>query len=514
MQTNHESFTAAVRQEWAAFRGRGRIIAMAVAILVTVLLGLLAAYSDRSTCSEGTVEIACPTDPIGPRGQAVSDQFSFAHRPLGRDGAITVRLTSMAGTITYPPPNHDKIVPGLVPWAKAGILIKDGVAQGSSYAALMVTGANGVRMQHDFVHDTAGGPGGVSPESPRWLRLSRSGETITGHESTDGVRWTQVGVAHLPGLPETVQVGLFAASPGDLTLRSVGLGASAPQVRFTQASATFDNVTLSGAPAAEWRDDAVGRRGTTDWERHHLAAGLVVADGTFTVTGSGDIGPVGTVGSHAIEDTLLGLVIGLIIVIVVAVRLRTPAPLSGRVLAARAVVTGAVAFVTGLIAAGVAVPLGAMVLHDVGSSVLPTPMVIQVRLIVGVAGLFAVVAVFALAMGALVRRAWQAVLLTIALVVVPSVLAALPLLPDNVADWLLRLTPAAGFAVQQTSDEFPQVLAHYAPSAGYFPLPGWAGFAVLCAYTAALLVTGGRRCSGPSGSSADIRPGHAAAPAD
>jgi hypothetical protein len=58
----------------------------------------------------------------------------------------------------------------------------------------------------------------------------------------------------------------------------------------------------------------------------------------------------------------------------------------------------------------------------------------------------------------------------------------LPLLPDPVSQWLLRLTPAAAFAVGQTSAEYPQVIAHYAPSAGYYPLPWWAGLLVLCAY--------------------------------
>ncbi|MFD8146740.1 hypothetical protein [Streptomyces sp. NPDC059708] len=57
----------------------------------------------------------------------------------------------------------------------------------------------------------------------------------------------------------------------------------------------------------------------------------------------------------------------------------------------------------------------------------------------------------------------------------------------GLSQWLLRTTPAAGFAVRQTLAEYPQVIAHYAPSAGYFPLPWWAGFAVLCAYTALLL---------------------------
>jgi hypothetical protein len=85
------------------------------------------------------------------------------------------------------------------------------------------------------------------------------------------------------------------------------------------------------------------------------------------------------------------------------------------------------------------------------------------------------------------RRGWAAILIGLALVAVPYAVTAVPLLPDEIADWLLGLTPAAGFAVKQTVVEHPQVTAHYAPSAGYFPLPGWAGFAVLCAYTALVL---------------------------
>ena len=65
--------------------------------------------------------------------------------------------------------------------------------------------------------------------------------------------------------------------------------------------------------------------------------------------------------------------------------------------------------------------------------------------------------------------------------------AALPVLPLGAADWLLRVTPAAGFAIQQSMPH-AQVTADYTPGNGYFPLPPWAGFAVLCAW-AALAVT-------------------------
>ena len=84
---------------------------------------------------------------------------------------------------------------------------------GSAYAAMMVTGSHGVRMQWDYTRDAAGLAGAVSATAPRWLRLTRSGNIITGYDSADGAHWTKVGTATLPGLPTTIQAGVFAASP-------------------------------------------------------------------------------------------------------------------------------------------------------------------------------------------------------------------------------------------------------------------------------------------------------------
>ncbi|WP_155371339.1 DUF1349 domain-containing protein [Catellatospora vulcania] len=513
MLTPDESTTpglrALVRAEWSGFRsGRGRMAALLVAVLAVIALATLPALSIRSSCSNGPVEVPCPTDPLGPDGSPVSDLFAFAHRPLTGDGTITVRLTSMTGTITYPPPDHDEIVPGVVPWAKTGIIIKDGLGQGSSYAALMMTGKHGVRMQHDYTHDTAGRPGGVSPQSPRWLRLTRSGDTITGYESADGAEWSQVGAARLGGLPATVQIGLFATSPGDLTLVPVGLGGSIGQVRFTQAVGSFDNVTVDGgvSPGA-WSADTVGELGHTDWEKFHRAPGLVTDGGTLTVTGSGDIGPVGTEGGRTAKDTLIGLFVAVLILIVTGARYAAarpsgePAP-GGRRLAARALVLGAAVFASALVAVGVAVPLGTMMLRDGGTTVISAGPPAELRVIVGTAVLLALVAVLALALGALLRRAWLAVTVLTAGLLVPYLLVVVPLLPDAVADWLLRITPAAGFAVLQTLAEYPQVTMHYAPYAGYFPLPWWAGLAVTGAFTALALGLALRRGRGRAAESA------------
>jgi hypothetical protein len=478
------STTELLRREWAAFRGLGRLAALTTAALAIIALGLLHALGNRSSCDG-----PCPPVPIADDGSAVSDGFWFRHRDLGEQGSITVRLTSMTGTITYPPPGHDKIVPGLVPWAKTGIIIKDGVRRGSQYAALMMTGGHGVRFQHNYKYDVAGAGGGVTEQSPRWLRLTRAGDTITGAESSDGERWRTVATVRLNGLPATAQVGLFATSPGDLTLRRTGLGGATEEVRFTQAVGVFDNVAVEGATAGNWQSEPVGEMNHTDWEKKHNASGAVEQNGVITVSGTGDIGPIGDGVTHGAESSLGGLVIALIIVIVVAARRGARTAHSSRpVIAARAAITGAATFVTGLVAVAVVLPVSTAIMKSNGVVVQPIPALTTVRLVVGIATVLALCAVLAHALGVLVRRARAAVLIGLSLIALPCAVATLPLLPDPVADWLLRLTPAAAFAVEQTTVEYPQVVAHYAPSAGYYPLPWWAGLIVLVAYTAFVVV--------------------------
>ncbi|SDK24043.1 hypothetical protein [Nonomuraea jiangxiensis] len=479
-----------LRAEWTKFRTvRGWVLTVVAAALVTVVPGLLFAAGSHSSCSVGPIEVPCPTPPVGPDGGAVEDRFSFVHQALTGDGGLTVRLTSMTGIITYPPPDHDKIVPGLVPWAKAGIMVKDGTRPGASYAAVLLTGGHGVRMQYDFTHDTAGRPGGVSRRSPRWLRLTRSGDRLTGYESADGRRWTEVGTARLD-LPDTVQIGMFANSPGDLTVKQSETGGSIGQKRFTQTTAVFDQVSRQGT----WSGTEVGDGpGETDWERYHRANGLVRSGGTFTVTGTGDIAP--SRDGPVFEDGLRGVPFGLVVVVVAAVLpiaaeyrrglIRTTVlavPRRGRALAAKAAVIGAVTFAAGLAAAAVTAPLGMSLLRANGFVLLPAPLLTQVRVIAGVGAVFALVAVFALALGALFRRAAGAVVAAVALVVLPYMLAVFSPVPDEVSRWLLRLTPAAGLAIQQSVQEYPQVLSHYTPGAGYYPLPPWAGLAVTAGY--------------------------------
>ncbi len=96
--------------------------------------------------------------------------------------------------------------------------------------------------------------------------------------------------------------------------------------------------------------------------------------------------------------------------------------------------------------------------------------------------MLAAAAVLAMAVGTLLRRSVGAVALTLVLIVLPYLLTSAAIVPAGPARWLLRLTPAAGFAIQQSLKAYPQVDNPYTPALGYFPLSPWAGFAVLCAW--------------------------------
>jgi ABC-type transport system involved in multi-copper enzyme maturation permease subunit len=489
LRPGRDGFAQLLHAEWTKFRTvRGWLIGTLVAGLVMVLVGLLAASGTHSSCP-GPSGPVCQAVPVGPDGEAVTDRFSFAHQSLDGNGSITVRVTSMTGLVTYPPPNHDAIVPGVVPWAKAGLIIKESTTQGSAYAAMMVTGGHGVRMQYDYTHDTAGRPGGVSAGSPRWLRLTRSGDTITGYESSDGTEWTRVGSAHLAGLSSTVQAGLFVASPADLDVTGGIAGGTAS--RLTQATAVFDHVSSQGgwAGGAWIHDDLGGQPGGPA-----LAQGsLDESGGRVSLSGTGDIAPL--TGGRGIERTLIGTFAGLIVVTVVGTMFITAeyrrsmirttlaaSPRRGRVLAAKAIVIGLVTFVIGVAAATVAVPLGEWVLRANGNYVLPVTPLTELRVVAGTGALLAVTAVLAVAMGTMLRHSAAAVTAVIVAIVLPYILATAAPVPVGVSEWLLRLTPAAAFAVQQSQPQYPQVISNYSALAGYYPLAPWAGLAVLGAY--------------------------------
>ena len=449
-------FGGVLRAEWTKFRSvRGWVIGMILAALLTIFIGVFAAGNATIGCginggAQETGKACLPYVPHGPGGEIVTDSFSFVRQPLTGNGSITARVTALTGehaNLGAGPAQvgNASMVPGLAAWAKAGIIIKQSTHQGSAYAAMMVTGSNGVRMQYDYTGDIAGMPGSVSAAHPRWLRLTRSGDTITGYDSADGTHWTQVGTVQLTGLPSTVQVGMFATSP-DYTVTQNSFGGGSTNGGPAQATGVFDHVDLTGSSPGTWTGTTVGGGGGPAGPTPRGGPGSAPytrTAGTFTVTGSGDIAPVtpgpgGGLPTVTIGQSLVGAFLGLIAIVTVAAMffsteyrrglIRTTlaaTPRRGAVLAAKAVVIGAVAFVTGLVAAVVSIAVGVPREENQGPVLLTAPVLTEVRVIVGTAAMLALAAVIAVALGAILRRSAAAITIAVVIIVMPFLLSAL-----------------------------------------------------------------------------------------
>jgi ABC-type transport system involved in multi-copper enzyme maturation permease subunit len=493
-------FTRLLRAELTKFRTvRAWMIALCAAAIVFVLLSFLSAFESRSA------NAAVPT---GPGGEAVTDTYMFVHRTLAGDGTLTARVASLSGAHTSPSPTAgsafgasskrqpgSQLHPGLAPWAKAGILLEPGTNQGTRYAAVLVTGSHGVQMQYNYTHDSPGLAGAVGPSSRRWLRLSRAGDVITSYVSTDGAHWTEIGTARLAGLPRMVQIGLFVTSPDYF---AAGTDDATPSV----ATASFDQVSARGdLPDRSWTPDAIAGLypslpSASTWKQ--------ASAGTFTISGSGDIAPLvggeGAATHWSGASIVNGTIVGLLFVIVLASSFVTAeyrrglirttlvaSPRRGRVLAAKAVVAGSLAFAAGAIATAIAEVITRHVFAANGNYLFPQSGPALAQVIIGTGLLWGLAAALVVALGTMLRRSAGTVAAGIALLVLPGILATATSLPASADSWLMRVAPTAAFAIQATLPRSNLVTAAYIPANGYFPISPWAGLAVLAAYTAVAL---------------------------
>jgi len=496
---NEDSFAQALRAEWTKLRTvRGWLIGLLVAAVLGTLLSLASANGSHSgTCvGSGPAHVVCsvghPSVPVGPGNQIVADTYELVHQSLDGNGEITARVTSLTGFIAQEnmnqaSPNAPERV-GLAGWAKAGVIVTSSTSSGAPYAAVMATGDHGVRFQYDYSHDIAGTPGTLSASDPRWLRLARHGDALTAYDSTNGSSWNEIGSTTIAGLPNTVDIGLFATSPVTYALSSQG--------NTTQATARFDHVTVQGrTTTTAWQQTSVGG-GNTFYPTLGLASARHIG-GNFVITGTGDIAPGVLAGMIAQNpgtgQMIIGILVALIVLIVIATmfvtaeyRRRlvrttfTAMPNRGRVLAAKATVIFAVAFLTEAVAAAISIPIGRHLLISNGNYLFPAGALTVAREMFGSAVLVALAAVAVLGLATILRRSSGAVVAGIALFVVPNILGAT--LTGSAGEWIYRLTPAAGFSVLDSVMSSPLVSYPYTVQNGYYPLGAWVSLIVPCCY--------------------------------
>ena len=400
-----------------------------------------------------------------------------------------------------------------MPWAKAGLIIKDGTAQGSAYAAVMVTGGHGVRMQYDFTarHGRAD-PAGL--RSPRVAAADpRRATRITGYESADGTHLDRR--RHRPpGRPAGHRAGRAVRHASDRTYTSQRLGGVGSATGGpTQATADFDQRRPAAATGPAAGVDRRHRRSATPTERRRPPASArrravrrhVHRHRLRRHRPPWPARPAGTRSSRpssARSPALIVVVVVGALFITAEYRrglIRTTlaaSPRRGRVLAAKAIVLGA-RHLRGRAGRGrgrgAARPAARCA--ATASTCYPVSLATELRVIVGTAALLAVAAVLALALGALLRRSAGAVTAVIVLIVLPYLLAAAAVLPAGAGAVAAAGHPGRGVRrPAERPGSTRRSTASTRPAYGYFPLAPWAGFAVLCGYAAVALGLADRPC--------------------
>ena len=134
-----------------------------------------------------------------------SDQFHYVNQVMYTNGQIVAEVLSFQSSQT------------VAPWAKGGVMIRQGLTADSANALVDLTGANGVEFNYrtntgaTTVHAVTNGPA-----APYWVKLVRSNSTnFTASCSPDGSTWTTVGAGtvSIPAMNvNPISIGLIVCS--------------------------------------------------------------------------------------------------------------------------------------------------------------------------------------------------------------------------------------------------------------------------------------------------------------
>lgn len=150
-----------------------------------------------------------------------ADSFQFDSQLFTGDGTIIARVVSETNTDF---------------WAKAGVMFRETLNAGSSFAAIVIPFNNPAALEARV----GTGASAVSTKTaqikspPYWVKLTRAGDTFTGSISPDGATWTPVGTYRVP-MAAQLYVGLAVTSHSNGALNT----------------AVFDNVSITPAGGSQ-----------------------------------------------------------------------------------------------------------------------------------------------------------------------------------------------------------------------------------------------------------------------
>jgi len=146
-----------------------------------------------------------------------SDAFQYYYQGLYGNGTIVARVVNTAN---------------VNPWNKAGVMIRDTLSAGAENALLYVTPTNGISFQsRTSTGGVTSANGSAVASVPCWLKLARSGSSVTAYWSSNGTSWNLINSQTI-SMSTNAFIGLAAGSKDNILLNT----------------ATFDNVTVTPTP--------------------------------------------------------------------------------------------------------------------------------------------------------------------------------------------------------------------------------------------------------------------------
>ena len=138
---------------------------------------------------------------------STSDKLRYTYQTLTGDGEISAKISVLQNTGTS---------------SRVGVMIRDTLATNSKQIFMGMTGTNAYRWLR---RTTTGGTTTSTSSSTgtvpnTWVRVVRSGTTITAYKSTNGTSWTSVGSTTSTTFASTCYIGLAVASGSDTTLNT------------------------------------------------------------------------------------------------------------------------------------------------------------------------------------------------------------------------------------------------------------------------------------------------------
>ncbi|MGG9972211.1 hypothetical protein ACQ33O_10490 [Ferruginibacter sp. SUN002] len=197
-----------------------------------------------------------------------TDAFQYAYQPITGDVTIIAKVLSIDNTNV---------------WAKAGLMIRDGLGATAKNATIVITPSNGINFQYrSTVAGVTTNNGGNTFATPYWLKLVRAGNVITGYYSSDGNTWTQLGTISIE-MSATIYVGMAVTSHNDGNI----------------ANGIFTNVSVTQPPFINSFSPTYGLTGST----------VTILGKNFTGASAVSLGGVAVSSFTVISDSVITAIV-------------------------------------------------------------------------------------------------------------------------------------------------------------------------------------------------------------